>query len=320
MKKLIFTAVLVVAFVEAPDALAQAYPTKPVKLVVPSSPGGGTDITGRILAQKLSEQLGQQFIVDNRAGGGTTIGNDIVAKSAPDGYTLLMGVSTLAINAAVYRKLPYDALRDFAPISQAVSVPNVLVLHPSVPARTVKEFIAMAKKRPDLTAGSAGVGTNPHLSLELFKNMAGIDVLHVPYKGSGQGLLGLLSGEVALMFPSVPTVITHVKSGKLRALGVTTTVRSQAIPEVPTIAEAGLPGYEATQWFGVLAPTGTPRAIVERLHKEIVAALQSNAVRKNLLTEGAEPVGSTPEAFARYIKSETVKWARVVKDAHIPQQ
>jgi tripartite-type tricarboxylate transporter receptor subunit TctC len=305
----------------AAHVLAQNYPTKPVRLVVPSSPGGGTDITARILAPKLSELLGQQVVVENRPGAGTTIGNEHVARATPDGYTLLMGISTLAINAAVYKKLGYDALRDFAPISQAVSVPNVLVVHPSLPTKTVREFIAFAKARPGkLPAGSAGVGTNPHLSLELFNTMAGIDLLHVPYKGSGQGLVGLLGGEVAVMFPSLPTVISQVRAGRLRALGVTTERRSQVLPEVPSIAEAGLPGYEATQWFGVLAPAGTPHPIIARLHEDVVAALRSPQVTKTLLNEGAEVVASSPEEFARYLKSETEKWAKVVKAAGVPQQ
>jgi tripartite-type tricarboxylate transporter receptor subunit TctC len=321
MKRLAIAALAAAALTGTQHAQAQNYPTKPVRLVVPSSPGGGTDITARILAPKLSELIGQQVVVENRPGAGTTIGNDHVAKAAPDGYTLLMGISTLAINAAVYKKLPYDAIRDLAPISQAVSVPNVLVVHPSLPTQSVKDFIAFAKARPGkLPAGSAGVGTNPHLSLELFNTMAGIDLLHVPYKGSGQGLVGLLGGEVAVMFPSLPTVISQIRAGRLRALGVTTEQRSQVLPEVPSIAEAGLPGYEATQWFGVLAPAGTPRPIIERLHKDVVAALRSPEVTKSLLNEGAEVVASNPEQFARYLKSETEKWAKVVKAAGVPQQ
>lgn len=307
--------------VSTQGVLAQGYPARTIRLVVPSSPGGGTDITGRILAQKLSEQLGQQVVVDNRAGAGTTIGNDIVAKSAPDGYTLLMGISTLAINPSMYSKLPYDALRDFAPISQAVAVPNILTVHPSVPAKTVKEFIALAKAKPgSITFGSAGLGTSPHLSGELFKTMARIDMVHVPFKGSGQSVISLLAGEIGANFPSVPTAIPYIKAGKLRALGVTTVKRTQALPDVPSIAEAGLPGYEATQWFGVLAPAATPRAIIDRLYQEVSRALRTPDVKGHLNADGAEVVASTPEEFAGYIKSETEKWAKVIKAAGITPQ
>jgi tripartite-type tricarboxylate transporter receptor subunit TctC len=300
---------------------AQSYPAKAIRLVVPSSPGGGTDIVGRVLAQKLSESMGQQVVVENRAGAGTMIGNELVAKSAPDGYTLLMGLSTLAIIPAMYATVRYDALRDFAPISHVVTVPNVLLVHPSVPARSVKELIALAKsRRGELIAGSAGAGTNPHLSLELFESMAGIDVVHVPYKGSGQSIVGLLSGEIALMFAAVPTAMPHLKSARVRPLGVTTSTRSQALPDVPTIAQAGLPGYEATQWFGVLAPAGTPRGIIDRLHQEITSALRAPEVKQHLAQEGAEIVASTPGQFGEYLKSETAKWARVIKAAGIKPQ
>lgn len=300
---------------------AQNYPNRVIRLVVPSSPGGGTDIIGRIIAQKLSEQLGQQVVVENRAGAGTIIGNEAVAKSAPDGYTLLMGLSTLAINPSMYAKLPYDALRDFAPISQAVSAPNILTLHPSVPAKTVKEFIALAKAKPgSITFGSAGMGTSPHLSGELLKTLAKIDIVHVPFKGSGQSIISQLAGEIAANFPSVPTALPYIKADRLRGLGVTTSKRTQALPDVPSIAEAGVPGYEATQWFGVLAPAGTPRAIVERLHQETLRALRSAEVKERITGEGMEVVASTPEEFAAYIKSETEKWKKVIKSAGIKPQ
>ena len=305
----------------AQDAAAQAYPSKPIRLIVPSSPGGGTDIVGRVLAQKLTELLGQQIVVDNRAGAGTRIGNELVAKSPPDGYTLLMGLSTLAIIPAVYKTVRYDALKDLAPVSLAVTVPNVLVVHPSVPARSVKALIALGKARPkELVAGSAGTGTNPHLSLELFRTMAGIDIVHVPYKGSGPGIIGLISGEVSVFFPSLPTAMPHLKTGRVRALGVTTPERAESLPDVPSIAEAGVPGYEATQWFGVLAPAGTPRPIIERLQQATTAALRSADVKQHLSNEGAHIVASTSEQFAAYLRSETEKWARVVKAAAIEQQ
>ena len=302
-------------------ALAQSYPTRAIKLVVPSSPSGGTDIVARILGQKLSEQLGQQFVVENRAGAGTVIGNDAVAKSAPDGYTLLMGLSTLAINPSMYAKLPYDALRDFAPISQSVSACNILILHPSVPAKTVVELIALARAKPgSLTFGSAGMGTNPHLSGELFKSLARIDMVHVPFKGSGQSIISQLAGEIAANFPSVPTAMPYVKAGRLRGIGVTTLRRVEVLPDVPSIAEAGLPGYEATQWFGLLAPAGTPRPIIDRLYQESSRALRSADMKERMTAEGLEVVGSTPEEFASYIRSETEKWTQVIKAAGIKPQ
>ncbi len=302
-------------------ASAQNYPNRTIRLVVPSSPGGGTDITGRIIANKLSEALGQQVVVDNRAGAGTIIGIEIAAKAPPDGYTLLMGLSTLAINPSMYTKLPYDAIKDLAPISLAVLSPNILTVHPSLPAKTVREFIALAKARPGtITFGSAGQATSPHLSGELLKVLAKIDIVHVPFKGSGQSVISSLAGEIAANFPSVPTAIPYIKAGKLRGLGVTTAKRSQALPEVPSIAEAGVPGYEATQWFGVLAPAGTPRPIIDRLNQEIVKLLKSPDVRDRLIADGTDPAPTTPEEFAAYIKSETEKWTKVIRAAGIKPQ
>jgi tripartite-type tricarboxylate transporter receptor subunit TctC len=299
-------------------AQAQQYPTKPVRLVVPAAPGGGTDITARIIAPKLSEQLGQQVVVENRAGAGTMIGSEAVARAAPDGYTLLMGISTLAINPAMYKKVPYDALKDFAPISQVVSLPNVLVTHPSLPVKSVKELVAFARARPgQLNYASAGVGTNPHLSMELFLAMTGLKMTHVPYKGAGPGLVDTVAGHVSVMTPSIISGLPHVRGGRLRALGVTSAKRAGGVPDIPTIAEAGVPGYDAVQWFGVLAPTTTPRAIVVRLHGEIVRVLQAADVKGRLSGDGADPVGSSPEEFAAFLRAETAKWAKVVKDAGI---
>lgn len=305
--------------VAAATAMAQqSYPVRAIRLIVPSAPGGGTDITARIIAPKLTEYLNQQVVVENRAGAATMIGGEAVARSAPDGHTLLMGISTLAINAAMYRKVAYDALKDFAPISQVVALSNVMVTHPSLPAKSVKELVALAKARPNqLNFASAGVGTNPHLSMELFLSMTGIKMTHVPYKGSGQGIIDVLAGQVPVMTPAVPTALAYIKAGRLRALGVTGAKRSNAAPDIPTIAEAGVPGYEATQWFGILAPAGTPRAIVDRLHRETVRALKEPEVRNRLVADGSDPVGSTPEEFAAYLRSETVKWAKVVKDVGI---
>lgn len=305
--------------VAAATAMAQqSYPVRAIRLIVPSAPGGGTDITARIIAPKLTEYLNQQVVVENRAGAATMIGGEAVARSAPDGHTLLMGISTLAINAAMYRKVAYDALKDFAPISQVVALSNVMVTHPSLPAKSVKELVALAKARPNqLNFASAGVGTNPHLSMELFLSMTGIKMTHVPYKGSGQGIIDVLAGQVPVMTPAVPTALAYIKAGRLRALGVSGAKRSNAAPDIPTIAEAGVPGYEATQWFGILAPAGTPRAIVDRLHRETVRALKEPEVRNRLVADGSDPVGSTPEEFAAYLRSETVKWAKVVKDVGI---
>jgi tripartite-type tricarboxylate transporter receptor subunit TctC len=309
------------AAVPAATVLAQNYPVRPVRLVVPSSPGGGTDITARIIAPELSKLLGQQVVVENRPGAGTMIGGEVVAKSPPDGYTLLMGISTLAINPAVYKKVPYDALRDLAPITQAVAVPNVIVGHPTLPAKNVKELIALARSRPgDLTFASAGIGTSPHLSMELFLSMTRTKMLHVPYKGSGPGITDLLAGHVQVMAPNMLSGYPHIKTGRMRAYGVTGSKRTLGAPEIPTIAESGVPGYEAVQWYGVLAPAATPRPIVQRLHDDIVRILQLPNVRELLVKDGGEPVGSTPEQFAAFIKAETVKWARVVKDAGIQQE
>jgi len=312
-----FNAVLLIAALAgAAGATAQNYPARPVRLIVPSSPGGGTDISARIIAPRLSEYLGQQVVVENRPGAGTMIGGEVVARSAPDGYTLLMGISTLAINPAIYRKVPYDALRDFAPVSQAVALPNVLVAHPSLPVKTVKELVAFARARPgQINFASAGLGTSPHLSMELFLSMTGLKMVHVPYKGSGPGVTDLVAGHVPLMMPNMLSALPHIKSGRLRALGVTSAKRASRASDIPTIAEAGVPGYEAVQWYGVLAPAGTPRPVITRLHAEVVRVLQQPDIRERFLSDGAEAVGSSPEEFAAFIRAETAKWAKVIKDA-----
>jgi tripartite-type tricarboxylate transporter receptor subunit TctC len=313
-------AVILAACTSLQPASAQqtSYPVRAIRLVVPSSPGGGTDITARLVAPKLSELLGQQVVIENRSGAGTMIGGEVVARAAPDGYTLLMGISTLAINPAMYKKVPYDALRDFAPISQVVSLPNILVAHPSLPVKSVKDLVAFAKVRPaQINFASAGMGTSPHLSMELLLTMTGLRMIHVPYKGSGQGVVDVLAGHVSLMTPSILTGLPYVKDGRLRALGVTSAKRAVGAPDIPTIAEAGVPGYEATQWFGMLAPAGTPADIVNRLHKEIVRVLAIPDMRERFAADGAEPVGSTPEEFLAYIRAETAKWADVIKQAGI---
>ena len=304
----------------AGSAAAQSYPARSIRLVVPSAPGGGTDILARVLANKLTEYLGQQVVVDNRAGAGTTIGIDMVAKSAPDGYTLLVSPSTLALNLWMYTKLPYDAIRDLAPLTQIAAVPNALVVHPSVPARSVTDLIALAKKQPgEINIGSAGIGTSPHLSLELFKHLAKVNLVHVPYKGSGAAVIAHLSGEISAQIPSLPTAMSYIRSNRLRALGVTTAKRSPYLPEIPAIGET-VPGYEATQWFGFLAPVSTPQLVQDRLAQEAVRALRAPDVAKHMANEGAEIVASTPAQFAAYIKSETDKWGRVIKAAGIKPQ
>ncbi|MBI4193634.1 MAG: tripartite tricarboxylate transporter substrate binding protein [Betaproteobacteria bacterium] len=300
-------------------ALAQGgYPQRPIRIVVPSSPGGGTDILTRFLTPSLSQRLGQPVVVDNRGGAGSIIGNDVVAKSQPDGYTLLMGISTLAILPALHRKLPYDALRDLAPITQTISAPNILVVHPSLPVKSVKELIAFARSRPgELNFGSAGKGTNPHLSMELFLSMTGLKMVHIPYKGLGPAIPDLLAGHIAVMTATMLTGLPHARTGRLRALGVTGARRISAAPDIPTVAEAGVPGYEATQWYGLLAPAGTPRDIVARLNTELVAVLRTPAIGQKFVADGANPVGNTPEEFAHVLRAETGKWAKVVQAAGI---
>nr|WP_224082591.1 tripartite tricarboxylate transporter substrate binding protein [Cupriavidus laharis] len=309
-----------VVFAALPLAAVQAhaaYPDRPIRLVVPYTPGGVTDLLARAVAKALSERVQQSVIVDNRAGAGGNIGAEVVAKSPADGYTLLMGsAATQAINASLYKRLPYDHIKDFAPITLVAEVPNILVVNPLMPARNVSELIAYGKANPDkLSFGSSGTGGTIHLSGELFKSMAGVKMLHVPYKGSAPAVSDLLAGQINLMFDS--SVAPYVKSGKLRALAVTSAKRSPVLPDVPTMAEAGLPGYEATAWFGILAPAGTPPSIVDKLNKNLVAILRDAEMRKWMQSQGADAIGDTPSEFAAYIKTETAKWARVVKEAGV---
>ena len=300
------------------EAAAQAWPVKPVRLVVPSSPGGGTDISARLIAPRLSQELGQQVVVENRAGAGTMIGSEAVARAAPDGYTILMGISTLTINPHILRKLSFDAMKDLAPVSQAVVLPNMLVSHPSLPAKSVKELVAFARARPgQLNFGSAGVGTNPHLCMELFLAMTGAKMVHVPYKGVGPASVDLVAGHVSLMMANMLTAGPHMKSGRLRGYGVTGSRRSAAAPGYPTIAEAGVPGYEAVQWYGVLVPAATPREIVTRLHGALARALGDPAMKERFAADGAETIGNTPEEFAAVMRNDFVKWGKVVKAAGI---
>ncbi len=314
MKGISWLAVAAAAMVLAPAATAQNYPVRAIRLVVHSSPGGSSDILGRMIAQRLTESLGQQVVVENRAGASGIIGVEVAVKAPPDGYTILISQTSLAINPSMFAKMPYNALRDLAPITQIVDGPNVMTVHPSVPAKSVKQLIALAKSGPEgLIIGSPGQGTSPHLSAELFNSMAGVKIVQVQYKGAGMAIVGLLSGEISVMFPTTPTVIGYLKTGRLRALGVTTAKRTQALPDVPTISEAGLPGYESTQWFGILTPAATPRPIIDRLNQEIVRIMQAPAMKQRLANDGLEVVAGTPEQFGAHIKAETEKWAKVIK-------
>ena len=299
------------------NAQTPAYPTKPIRLVVPFPAGGATDILAREVAKHLTETWGQSVVVDNRPGAGGNIGSELVAKAAPDGYTLEMGtVGTHAINASLYSKMPYDHVKDFVPVILVAGVPNVLVVNPSVPVNSVQELIAYAKANPGkLNFASSGSGTSIHLSGELFKVMAGVQMTHVPYKGSAPALQDLLGGQVQLMFDNLPPSLPQIKAGKLRALAVTSATRAPALPDIPTIAESGLPGFEASSWFGVLAPAGTSPAIVAKLNAEIAKWLASPEAKEKLAAVGANIAGGTPEDFARHIQAETAKWAKVVKES-----
>jgi tripartite-type tricarboxylate transporter receptor subunit TctC len=297
-----------------------AYPSRPVRIVVAIPAGSGSDTVARLIADDLTRRVGRQVIVENRPGAGTILGNDAVAKAKPDGYTLLMNGAAFTIAPALYRKLPYDTLRDFAPITNAVVSPNVMTVHPSVPAKTVKALIALATAHPDqILYASGGNGTNSHMATALFASMAHIRLVHVPYKGSTPGVIDLIAGQVALMTNSMSTLMPHVRAGRLRALGVASAKRAASAPELPTIAEAaGLPGYESAQWTGVWAPAGTPADIVARLHREIVAVLQVSDTKDKLSADGSEIIASSPEAFAAMIRSEVTRWTAVVKTAGIP--
>ena len=303
----------------AAPAWAQDYPRKPVKLIVPFAPGGGNDTVARAIALQLSAHFGQQVIVDNRAGAGGMVGAELAARAAPDGYTLFLGgVGSHAVNPNLHAKLPYDPVRDFAPITLIASAPSVLVVHPSVPAANIGEFTALAKAQPGkLNYASNGNGSSAQLAAVLYESMAGVQMVHVPYKGLSPALVDLLAGEVQAMFSSIVAIVPHIRAGRLRALAVTGKKRSALLPAVPTLAESGLPGYEAGSWYGILAPAGTPRAIVARLHDEILKVLNQPEVRERLAGEGAEAIGSTPEEFAAHIGAELSRMAALVRSARI---
>ena len=311
-------AALLLAALGAGTAFAQgaaSYPGKPIRIVVPFPAGGTTDILARAVGNDMHKAWGQAVVVENRPGAGGNLGSDVVAKAAPDGYTLLVGaVSPQAINVSLYPKMPYDVMRDFAHITLIAAVPNLLEVHPSVPVKTVKELIDLAKSKPGkLSYASSGNGTSIHLSAELFKTMAGVDMLHIPYKGSAPAVTDLLAGQVQLMFDNLPSSIAQVKAGKLRPIAVTTLKRSPALPDVPTIAESGLPGYDASSWFGMHAPAGTPKDIIGKIHAVVTKSLHTPEMMERLSTQGAQPVGNTPEEFTEFLRVEIAKWAKVVK-------
>jgi len=300
---------------------AQTYPTKPVKIVVPSAPGGGTDIVARLLAQSFSKALGQNFIVENKPGAGNLIGIETVARAPGDGYTLLFVASPLVLNPILFKKVNYDPIKDFSPISLAATAPNILVVHPSTPATNVKEWVELAHKGQNkLSYASAGVGTSPHMSMELFNAMAGIQTLHIPYKGTTPAVTDLLGGQVNAMFSNALTVMPHIQSGKLRALAVSGNRRLELLPDVPTVMEAGIAQYVSLQWYGLLAPAGTPPAVIQTINREMVKALQSKDIKDKLASEGAEPAGSTPAEFANLIKNDFDKWSKVAKSSGIEPQ
>ena len=300
-------------------ALAETWPTRPIRFIVPFAPGGGGDVVGRIIGQRMSEQLGKPLVIDNRAGGGGTLGCELAAKAAPDGYTLLLGnVGPIAVGPALYPKLAYDPVRDFAPVTMIASFPNLLVANPGLPFKTVPELVAYAKSRPGaLNFASAGAGTSTHLAGELFKSVAGIDVVHVPYKGGAAAMTDIIAGQVAYYFGTMPSSMPLAKAGKLRALAVTSLTRSPAAPEVPTIAESGYPKFETAAWYGLMFPTGTPREIVARTNAATMSVLALSDIRERLVHEGSEPMGSTPAQFSAYIKAEIAKWSGVVKAANL---
>ena len=297
---------------------AETYPVRPIRVIVPQSAGGSTDLAARMVTQRLDDVLKQPVVVDNRPGAGSINGTDIVAKAAPDGYTLLAVAASFTITPSLRKRLPFDPGKDFTPITQLVILPHVLVVHPSVPAKNVKELIALAKSKPgELNCASSGVGTSTHLAVEQFMYMTGTRMAVIPYKGGAPGIVALLGGQVQLYFATISTSLPHIKSGKLRALAVTSANRSSAAPEYPTIAEAGVPGYEHSSWVGVLAPVKTPRAVIDKLNREMVKIVQSPEVKGAFLRDGLESVGDTPEEFGKIIRAELAKWSKLVKAAGI---
>jgi tripartite-type tricarboxylate transporter receptor subunit TctC len=299
----------------------QAYPIRPIRVIVPFAAGGNTDFTARSIAERISPVLKQQVVVENRPGGATNIGSEAVARAAPDGYTLLMGGASNAINMSLFRKLPYDTLRDFEPIVLCVQGANVLVVHPSVPARNLKELIALAKAQPGkLNFASSGLGSSNHMAGELLKVMAGINIVHVPYKGNAPAITDLLGGHVEMNFSGVPALVPHIQSGRIRAIAIGSLKRFPALPQVPTFDESGLKGYEATTWFGLMAPAKTPREVVTRWNVETDRILKSAELRERFINDGLEPMGGSPEGFGKFIRAEIDKYAKVIQTANVPKQ
>jgi tripartite-type tricarboxylate transporter receptor subunit TctC len=313
-------AALAALFVHTTAVTAQAYPVKPVRVIVPFAPGGSTDILARLVGHKLTEEWGQQVVVENRPGGGTVIGTDFVAKSAPDGYTLLMVSTSTTTTPSLMAKLPYDPLRDLAPVIQLVFTPNVLVVHPSLPAKSVKDLIALAKARPgQVTFGSGGIGTSPHLTGEILRMRSGVDMVHVPYKGGGPANIALMSGEISWMFVAILPTMPHIESGRLRPLAVSSAHRTPVLPGIPPVAET-LPGFDSSPWTGVAAPGATPREIVAKLNRDIARALKAPDIQERLAKAGNEAVANTPEQFDAFFRGEIASWAKVIKEAGIKLQ
>lgn len=307
-----------VAMVPATPVIAQTYPAKPIRIIVPFAPGGGTDITARVVGQRLTEAWGQPVVIDNRPGAGTMIGTEIAARSAADGYTLIIASASHALNPSLYRKVNYDPVRDFSPVTLAIAFPFVIAVHPSIPARSVKELIALARSRPGkLTYASSGTGSTNHLAGELFKSMAGADIVHVPYKGGGPALNDAIGGQVSMIFGTVLETLPQVKAGKLRGLAVTAGKRAPLAPDLPTVAEDGLPGYDVTGWYAFLAPAGTPHDVLVKLNQEMTRILRSPATKERLLAMGAEPWPTSLDEAQKFIASEVVRWGKVIKAARI---
>jgi tripartite-type tricarboxylate transporter receptor subunit TctC len=307
-------ALLCAAAVFPLTAAAQDYPAKPIRFIVPFAPGGGNDILGRVVAQKLNEAFNVPVVVDNRGGAGGTIGTDLTAKAPPDGYTMLINNVSLAVNVTLYPKLPYDTLKDLEPVTLVGRQPNILVVHPALPAKSVKELLALARAKPQfITYGSGGIGSSSHLATELLKLTAKIDITHVPYKGMGPALIDLIAGQTQLIMATMASALPFVRSGRVRALAVTPAIRSAVVPDVPTLAEAGVPGFEYSTWYGLLVPAGTPQPAVTRLHEAMVRILAAPDVKEKFGSQGVEPAASTPQEFKGYLQAEVVKWGRVIK-------
>lgn len=313
-RALVVSSLAMLVFTAVNPAAGQTYPSGQIRIVVPFPPGGGTDILARLIGQKLNEAWGQPVIVDNRGGANGTIGAAAVAKATPDGHTLLVAPSGFAVNPSIYKALPFDAVRDFAPVTQLAASPLVIVVHPSFPPRTVKELIAFVKARPDaINYGSSGNGSPPHLATELFKHLTGTKMTHIPYKGAGPAAVDVLAGQIPIYFMNALQAVPHIKSGRLRALAVTSEQRFSALPDRPTIAEAGVPGYGMTNWYGILAPAGTPRTTIAKVHAEVVRILHLPELKERLAGEGAAVIGSTPDEFAAFLRNEMAKFAKIVQ-------